>query len=127
MFAFDSGKYKKQRENQKSMKEILHINDEASKKIKMIGSPKTVKTFTNFLSIDTELMQESATQLTLIMPKDVFDSSEDLKSFFEDGVAETINMLQKQTAVLKIVGKIGGVVKEGCKGIIQDHYFPQLK
>lgn len=116
MFAFESGRELDRHDDQRSVKEVLYVNDVASKKIKMIGKPKMVKTFSNFLSNDTELMQESATQIILIMPKDVFDSSNDLKTFFEEGAAEVINILQKQIAGLKIVGQVGGIVKDSCKG-----------
>ena len=116
MFSFESGKGSGHHGNQKPIKEVLYINDVASKKIKMIGKPKTVKTFSNFISNDTELMQESATQMILILPKDIFGSNADLKIFFEEGAAEVINILQKQLAALKIVGQTGGVVKDNCRG-----------
>ena len=122
MFAFGSGKEPDRRDDQKSMKEVLYINDVASKKIKLIGKPKTLRTFSNFLSNDSELMQESATQIILIMPKDVFDSNEELKAFFEEDTSEVINILQKQAAALKIIGQIGGIVKEECSGKIINNF-----
>ena len=118
MFSLESGTGSNHQGDPRRIKEVLHINDVASKKSKMIGKPKTVKTFSNFISNDTELMQESATQMILIMPKDIFESNDDLKTFFEEGAAEVINILQKQLAALKIVGQTGGIVKENCKGKI---------
>ena len=118
MFSFESGKGPDRPGDQKPIKEVLYINDVASKKVKMIGKPKTVRTFSNFISNDTELMQESATQMILILPKGIFGSNDNLKTFFEEGAAEVINMLQKQLAALKIVGQTGGVVKDNCRGKI---------
>ena len=97
--------------------ETIELGNISRRKMGKIGRPKLVKTSTNTLDIKKEIIHESNTQLIMIIPKDIFDTNQDLKRFFDENVATTICNTQKQIMALKIIGQVGGITRNACKGL----------
>ena len=102
----------------KSITETVELGKISRKKIGKIGKPKLVKTYKNLIANKNEIMQESNIQMIMVVPKDIFETNQDLKRFFDEYVATTLCNAQRQVAALKITGQIGGLVKEACKGTV---------
>ena len=98
------------------LSKTIELGEVSRTKMDKIGKPKLVNTFMHFLDAEKEIIQESNTQLIITLPKDVFETNQDLKNFFDERVAKTICIAQTQILSLKVIGQIGGVVKTACKG-----------
>ena len=99
------------------MSKTIELGEYCRTKMDKIGKPKLVNTFTHFLDVDKEIIQESNTQMITVVPKDIFDSNQDLKRFFDERVAKIICNAQSQILALKVIGQIGGIIKTSCKGL----------
>ena len=106
----------------RSLSRTIELGEISRNKINKIGKPKLVNTYTQFLATNEEVIQESNTQMITIIPKDIFESNQDLKRFFDEKVAKTICNAQVQILTLKIIGQIGGLVKSACKGSSKNLY-----
>lgn len=98
--------------------ETIELGNASRKKMGKVSRPKLVKTFSLFHDDEKELIHESNSQLIMILPDDIFESNQDLKRFFDENVAKTICNAQKQILALKIVGQVGGITRNPCKGTI---------
>ena len=98
--------------------ETIELGNASREKMGKVSRPKLVKTFSLFHDDKKELIHESNSQLIMILPDDIFESSQDLKRFFDENVATTICNTQKQILALKIIGQVGGITRNSCKGTI---------
>ena len=85
---------------------------------RLIGLPKFVRSRkVENKTLSQSWTEETATQMTMIIPTNVFKSERELKYFFEESFSAVINDLHIQCATMDIAGRNAKILAETtCDG-----------